>query len=213
VVHLEDDIAHLVMGAPYLALSRPKGAKRFLARQVTLLDECFTGLEAYPEIQVEPLAFFYLTGRSLGMLDSPSLEMMMTTLNWRGVVWGGWLALMRPSADFAPILAAASCRVLDNLWSTRCALALVEGRAPPSDLEEVNALAARIREALSAMRIERTPLRSRPTDEERRVLDEERRLICAEYESRGSERALEVLRGSRLYEYSMPYLRWRRKRT
>jgi hypothetical protein len=213
VTYLEDDIAHFVMGAPYLALSRPQSANRFLARQVTLLDECFTGLEAYPEIQVEPLEFFYLTGRSLGMLDPRSLEIMMTALNWRGVVWGGWLALLRPSADFAPILAAASCRMLDNLWSTRCALALVEGRAPPSDLEDVNALAARIREALSAMRIERTPLRSRPSDEERRVLDEERRSVCAAYESRGSERALELLRESRLYEYSMPYTRWRSKRT
>jgi hypothetical protein len=133
---------------------------------------------------------------------------MMTALPWRGVVWGGWLALMRPSADFSDILAAASSREPDNLWPTQCALALLQGRAPPSGLADLSALAARVRDALSAMRMERMPLRSRPNDEERRVLDEERRLVRAAYQSQGAERALQVLRGTRLYEFSMPYAQW-----
>jgi hypothetical protein len=212
VAYLEQDIAHFVKGAPYLALSRPKNARRFLARQVTLLDQCFTGLDAYPELKVEPLEFFYLTGRSLGMLDTVSLQSLVTTSTWRGVVWGGWLALMRPSADFSGVLGAASSREPDNLWAVRCALALVEGQAPPEEFAELSALAARVRDALSALRIERTPLRSQPTDQERRVMDEERRLVRAAYKAHGVERATLVLRGTLLYELSMPYARWHAKR-
>jgi hypothetical protein len=184
----------------------PELAEEF--RQVTLLADCFTGLDAYPALQVEPLEFFYLTGRSLSMLDRQSLTIMMTALTWRGVVWGGWLALMCPSAEFADILAAASSREADNLWPAQCALALLEGRAPPSGLADLSTLAARVRGALSALRMERMPLRSPPAEDERKILDEERRLIRSAYKSQGAERALQVLRAARLYEFSMPYAQW-----
>jgi hypothetical protein len=89
VSYLVDDVAHFVMGAPYLTLARPRSAIAFLERVLRLRSECFTGLETYPALQVEPLEFFYLTARSLGMLDAASLEVMTTKLTWRGVVWGG----------------------------------------------------------------------------------------------------------------------------
>jgi hypothetical protein len=208
VAYLQEDIAHFVRGAPYLALSRPQSASRFLARQLTLLDECFTTLEAYPEVKVEPLEFFYLTGRSLGMLDADSLASMVTTATWRGVVWGGWLALMRPRPEFAAVLASAAAHAPDNLWPIRCALALVEGRSPPAELVELSELAGRVRDALRTLRIARTPLRRDPTDEERSVLEQERSMVRAAYERHGADGALQVLRGTRLYAHTMPYARW-----
>jgi hypothetical protein len=208
VTYLEEDIWHFVNRAPYLALSRPVRAVSFLERQLSLRAECFTRLDAYPELQVEPLEFFYRTARSLGMLDRQSLQDLLTAHTWRGVVWGGWLALMAPSPDLAEVLSRASAQKAENLWPVQCALALLEGRAPPAALAHVGALAARVRDAMLGMRVPRMPLRSSPTAVERAVLDEERRLVRAAYVAGGVDRARQVLKGTRIEELSMPYARW-----
>jgi len=219
LTYQEDDVAHFVRAAPYIELSRPERAIKFLERQMRIRSECFTGLESYPALQVEPLEFFYITAGSLGMLDRGSLEVMTTNLSWRGVVWGGWLALMRPSPDFqevlanaaahVEVLANAAAHVKDNLWAVQCALALIERRPPPPQLAAVNALAALVREAVSTMHIGRIPLRSYPTGDDLLAIQQEQRLVQEAYKSGGAERALQLLRGSRLHELTMPYARWR----
>jgi hypothetical protein len=50
VTYLEEDIWRFVNRAPYLALSRPVRAVSFLERQLSLRAECFTGVDAYPEL-------------------------------------------------------------------------------------------------------------------------------------------------------------------
>lgn len=206
--YLVDDVAHFVMGAPYLTLARPRSAIAFLERVLRLRSECFTGLETYPALQVEPLEFFYVTARSLGMLDAASLEVMTTKLSWRGVVWGGWLALMRPMPAFAEILVRAATPRPDNLMWVECARALIEGRAPPSRLATVDALAAQVRAAIDVMRIERAPLRTVPSGDALDAIEAQRRVVRAAYRSGGAERALAVLQGTRLHEITMPYTRW-----
>lgn len=207
--YLVEDVLHFVANAPYLDLSRPRRATSFLTRQLGLMSECFTGLDTFPALQVEPLEFFYTTARSLGCLDRHSLAIMINC-SWRGVVWGGWLALMRPDESFAAILARASARIDDNLWPARCALALLEGRDPPPDLMVADELAGRVRSALAPMRIEPTPIRSWPTDEvERAELNAEETRVRDLYRSRGADEAVKVLHDTRLYEYIMPYRRWR----
>jgi len=209
VTYDEDDVAHFLRMAPYLEFSRPQRAAKFLERLIRIRSEWFPWLKGYPELQVEPLEFFYITASSLGMLDRGSLEVMTTNLSWRGVVWGGWLALMKPSPDFHEVLAKAAAREPDNLWAVQCALALIEQRPPPPQLVAVNALAAQVREAISAMRIVRTPLRSRPTGADLLAVQDEARLVREAYKSGGADRALQALRGTQLYELTMPYARWR----
>jgi hypothetical protein len=209
VDYLIGDIGYFVMGAPCTALGRLQSAQRYLARQLTLLEECFTGLDAYPEIQVEPLEFFYTTARSLGILDANTLRIMLTALTWRGVVWGGWLALMRPETPFVEPLAKALARHGENMWPAQCALALLEGRGLPADLAALNALAARVRESMAVMRIQRSPLRTVPADGEHALLEQQRSLVRAAYKAAGADHALDVLRGTRLHQQSMPYAVWR----
>ncbi len=206
--YLVDDVAHFVMGAPYLTLARPRSAIAFLERVLRLRSECFTGLETYPALQVEPLEFFYVTARSLAMLDAASLEVMTTKLTWRGVVWGGWLALMRPMPEFMQSLVRAHADRASNLTWVRCAIALLEGRPPPAPLAAEAALAACVREGVSKMRIEQTPLRTVPVGAARETIEEERRVVREAYQRGGAERAREALLDTQLHELTMPYERW-----
>jgi hypothetical protein len=134
--------------------------------------------------------------------------MMLKAPTWRGVVWGGWLALMMPRPEFVEVLERAEPPRLSNLWAVECALYLLAERTPPGDLAAVNALAARVRDAVSALRIERRPLRRLPDAANVAILEKERRLVRAAYRAHGAETALPILRLTRLYELTMPYPDW-----
>jgi hypothetical protein len=208
VAYLTADLEHFVRRAPYLELSRPESAKRFLGRQLALLSQSHIRFDGYPELQVEHLEFFYATLRSLTVLDVSSLGILLTEITWRGVVWGGWLALLRPKEEFAELLGGAATQREDNLWAVRSALAFLERRSPPSELTELADLAGRVRDALSEVPLPSVPIRVAPTGAERSALDAEVASVRRAYRSRGTAGALRALEGTRIYELSIPYTRW-----
>jgi hypothetical protein len=85
VTHFKPDVAHFVAGSPYLELSEPTRALRFLSRHVEAGEECVAALAGYPALSIEPLQFFYVCLRSLGALDVAFVESLLTEQSWRGL--------------------------------------------------------------------------------------------------------------------------------
>lgn len=208
--HLED-VAFFLQIAPYLRLAVPAGARSFLARQTALIEECGATLTEYPDVLVEPLEFFYTTLRGLGALDRPFLELMLRKLTWRGVVWGGWLALMAPCKEYASALRSASVSDHRNMWSVRCALAVIEGSVPPDDLMELESLATKCRSALRQAQIAKMPIRSEPTETEMVTLQAERDSIASAYRRGGVEEAHRVLQSTHWRRLVLRYEDWYRE--
>ena len=206
--YIVEDIAHFVMRAPYLELSRPPRAQSFLEYHLELLSQCYTGLDQFPRLQVEPLEFFYKTLWSLGILDRESLEIMLTQLTWRGIVWGGWLALMNPQAEFADLLANVETDLPDNLWPVQCAIARLESTPPPDELRELDALATQARDALTSATLVPLPMRQALYETDRERFESQMQAVTDAYHQDGTDSALRALRGTRLQLAVMDYPRW-----
>ena len=210
VRYLGKDVAYFVSSSPYLALAKPRGAVSFLMRQVDFADECALALRAYPSVLVEPLEFCYTCLRSLGALDLPFFEALLLEHTWRGAVWASWLAMLEPSEAFVGALRRAGGRYPHNEWLVDCAISTIEGRAPAPEHETFVKLALRCRVALKAVGRPALPLRREPTETEISLMNLEREHIRFCYKSRGSEAALQSIRGTLVGFYAQDYLRWLR---
>jgi len=211
-IYLETDLWYFITLGPYLQLSTPERAWKLLPRVAPLLVEFRADLSRFPHVQIERLEFWYRTLRGLGMLDADSLEGMLKRCGWRGVVWGGWLALMRPRPEFAPILAAVPEHTHENEWAARCALADIEERPLEGPYEQLRRMARMCRDYLAMAPIVPLPLRLQPSEEQQKLLERDRMRVREAYHRKGVDAAREIIRNSPLAELIMTYPEWYRKR-
>lgn len=204
----DQDIAHFVGTSPYLALARPGSAARFLRSQVEAGDECEASLRAYPDLRIEPLAFFYTCLQSLGALDQPFLAALLANHTFRGVVWGSFLAMLQPSDAFVGALRDAGPRCPHQAWIVDCAVAAIEGRPQVPEHDDVAVLAARCRRLLDGIPRPVVPLRPRPTAAEFARMAREREHVRACYRSGGADAALAAIRGTLIGYYAQDYRQW-----
>lgn len=204
----DEDVGYFVRTSPSLVLARPGSAARFLAGQVLAGEECAAALRAYPGVRVEPLSFFYVCLQSLGALDQPFFEALVEGHTFRGVVWGSFLAMLRPCASLLGPLRAAGPRAPHNAWLVACAVATIEGRAPEPEHAAVAGLAMRCRELLEGLPRPVVPLRPLPSAVERAQMERERARVRARYRSGGAEAARAALRGTLVAYYAQDYEPW-----
>jgi hypothetical protein len=203
-----NDVGHLLSTSPYLQLSKPPGAEQFLRRQIAYAEECYATVADYPQIQVEPLEFFYTCLRSLGALDVPLIETLVRECSWRGAVWAAWLTILEPREEFLPALRSVDGAWRHNDWLVQCAKASVPGQPTATAHEPILALGSRCRQLLQGVKRPVTPLRSNPTDVQIAQMDRERELVRTAYAGGGAEAARAVLRGTLLQYYTEDYMTW-----
>ena len=203
-----EDVAYFVATSPYLQLSKRAKAEPFLSRAVEAAEECRSTLAAYPRVQIEALEFFYTCLRSLGALDSPFIEALLSQHNWRGAVWGAWLAILEPAPHFLPAVSEARGRWPHNDWLVECAFSAIQGASPPPEQDAILRLAARCRELLRDVARPVTQLRRAPTEAEVAQMNEEQERVRAAYASGGAEAARAVLPGTLLEFYGQDYPTW-----
>lgn len=206
--HYSWDVAHFVARSPYLQLAKPPAARRFLRRNVQLAEECGPTLAAYPGVLVEPLEFFYRCLHSLGALDLDFMQALLSEHNWRGVVWGAWLAILEPGAHFEPALSSVHGRSPHNDWLVECALATIRGVSSSPEHAEILQLSARCRELLRDVKRPVVRLRREPTAVQYAQMNQEREGVRAAYASGGAEAARALLPGTLLELYSKSYPAW-----
>jgi len=203
-----DDVWWLVRTSPYLKLAKPRNAEPFLRRQLSLAEECFSALTDYPRVLVEPLEFFYTCLRSLGALTPSLIEVLVRDCNWRGAVWGAWLAILDPREPLLPALEGARGRWPHNEWLVQCAVAAVRADPSPPEHAGVIELAARCRELLRDVKRPAVPLRSAPTDAQLSQMQREQEAVRAAYARGGAEAARAALSGTLLAYYLEDYGTW-----
>ncbi len=208
----DSDLWYFIALGPYLALAKQDRALKLLRQKARDLVEFRKVIPQFPNIQIEELEFWYRTLRGIGALDVQSLEAMVTRCSWRGVVWGGWLALMNPRPEFAAVLAAIPSNEHGNEWAARCALAEIEGRSIAGEYEEMRRLAQLCRHCLATVPVVHMPLRVVPLEAEREMWELERIRIHEAYRRGGVDVARQHIRMSRYAEWIMPYPQWYRKR-
>lgn len=205
-----EDIAYFVRTSPYLALAKPGRAVSFLQRRAEAAEECLPALRAYPALRIEPLDFFYTCLRSLAVLDGAFFEALVRDHTWRGAVWGSWLAMLDPRAEFLEPLRAAGPRCPENAWLVDCAVATIEGRAAGVPGQAVADLGARCRRSLLGVPRPAVRIRRAPTAADLLQMAEERRRIQSAYTEAGTDAARRVLTGTLVHWYAMDHERWSR---
>jgi hypothetical protein len=205
------DVEYLVSTSPYLQLSKPPGAERFLRRCISQAEECFTPLADYPDVLVEPLEFFYTCLRILGALDVPFIETLVGECNWRGYVWAAWLTILEPSEEFLPALGSVNGRMPYNDWLGQCAVATVRAQSTCAH-KPILDLGTRCRELLRGVKRPVTPLRREPTHVQVAQMNRKRELVRTTYAGGGAEAARAVLRGTLLQYYTEDYATWAARR-
>lgn len=211
MTYSEQDLWYFVRLAPTLSLSTPKRAMHYLERKAQTLVEMRDQLAQYPHLQVEHLDFWYHTLRSLGMIDSASLQGLFTRCTWRGVVWGGWLSLLLPNAEFLPVLAAVPDFPHDNEWAVRAAIEEIEDRPLQGQYELVRRMARKCRHYVQRIAIVKMPLRQQPSPAERAAFEEAQNRVREAYLREGTDAALVILRSSVLNDVIAEYPVWYRK--
>lgn len=205
-----EDLGYLICRAPYLALATQERAQRFLGRQLDLAEQCFVSVASYPGQQVESLEFFYATLRGLGSLDATVLSAMCTSdgLTWRGVVWGGWLALIRPRAVYEAALAAVPVDARGNHWAARCALSMIRTEGWPDEFRRVEEPVMQCRALLSGITPARRPLRHAVPVELLAQAATEKTLIAQAYRMGDEGEVQRIMGQSVLKEWRMSYPDW-----
>lgn len=205
------DILAFVSPSSYLLISTPRHAEIFLTRQLEVIAQHRKDLEAYPLLQVEPLEFVYGTLCSLSLLDAESLAIMLTRANWGGIVWGGWLALMRPNRSLAEPLSEVAESKPGHHWAAHCALAIIQETPIPTAFESAARLAGELSRAIESIALPKVPVRRTPTAEQEAELVKGRELVRLAYKEGGVDAALGKIRSIPVvHEYTVQYDEWLR---
>ena len=165
-------------------------------------------LAAYPKVVVEPLEFFYTCLRCLGALDQPFFEVLLAEHNWRGAVWGAWLAILEPAEAFLPALSEARGRWPHNDWLVACAESVIRGSPALDEHGPVARLGARCRELLRDLQRPVVPLRHEPTEVEVAQMKRETELVRSVYVNGGADAARALLPGTLIHFYAQDYPIW-----
>jgi hypothetical protein len=147
---------------------------------------------------------------SIGAFNSDLFSDLVTCFGWRGLVWGAWLAALRPQSEFQPILTNARPAARDNnKHIIDIALAGLGGERPPY-LEEHIGCVEEIRLQLKALPLPKVPLRRCPDESPGSVLDCEKERLRRVNAEQGADSANRYLKTTLLYEYLMSYPEWHR---
>jgi hypothetical protein len=208
--YLEGDVAYFVSWPHYLWLTRRTSSLPFLRKQADIGEECLSSLRSYPGLRIEPLEFFYTCLRNLGALDAGFFHALIHEHNWRGAVWGAWLAILQPGQGLADDLRTLGEMHPENRWFVDCAIAACEQTPASRASEDFMAVATRFRRCLEGVERPRTPLRVAPNREQAEQMGHEFRQIRAAYVAQGADAALQAMRGTLVAYYAQSYPRWLR---
>ncbi len=134
----EEETRRLLGHIPYLTLAKQGNAKRYAERLVRDAEELESVLLRYPQIKYEPLDPHYVLLKCMANLDAAFIDDLCDHFDWRGVVFAGWFAALRPDAAYRESLIAALGKSQPNDWLIELALAEIDNRiwTPDPDLQQ-----------------------------------------------------------------------------
>lgn len=200
MVFHEDDVKRLFSRVPYLALAKPRSAKRYIASLVLDGVELQAVLSKFPEVRYEPLDQHYVLLRCLGALSDELVEDLCSLhYGWQGVVQAAFLVAIAPEERYRKYLVAARHKVPHTQWLVDLALAQINKLAWNGDTE-LQALVQRLRHLLSKVpaRASSVLLRSALTEAELQQIGAEREKVRRAYRSGGLEAARKALSDTRV---------------
>ncbi|MCO7222677.1 hypothetical protein [Pleionea sp. CnH1-48] len=201
------DFGELFSSAYYLELMNENRAIGFLEHELAKIQGYSKYIDKYPGIACEPLEFLYCCSKSVCNINELLLQDLLS-FNWRGVIWGAWIALITPyNRDYF----LAHLEKLDDVhekqeWLVNLALEHIKGR----DSEHpVYCYAEEIRAALSQMEKVTIPLRKYPSLREEVEYTDKQNECRAIYHAEGADAAIEFLNSSPKFEWELSYRQWR----
>ena len=89
--YLPSDLAFFVGLFPCLSISTPGRATRFLSHMVPVLEAHQEELRQFPDVQIEPMAFWYATIRALGVAHHTGfIHDLIMVPNWQYRAVASW---------------------------------------------------------------------------------------------------------------------------
>lgn len=134
----EGETGRLLGHIPYVTLAKQGSARRHVERLVRDAEELEPMLSRYPQVKYEPLDPHYVLLKCMANLDAAFIDGLCTHFDWRGVVFAGWFAALRPDPAYRKSLAAALGKYQRNDWLLELALAEIDDRiwTPDPDLQQ-----------------------------------------------------------------------------
>jgi hypothetical protein len=192
---VQQDVLRLIDMAPLPRLMRSASAEGFLRSIVLSGEELDSMLKRYPNVQYEPLDFFYVCVRNLAALSEELVHDLSRHYGWRGIVWAAFLVSLSPSSACRDILVTARESAPHNQWILDLAIAEIDG-SPCVGLESHHELIRRLRDLVRGMTRPTVFLRRAPTAAEAAILNEQALSIRHQYQQGGSAAALKALKSS-----------------
>lgn len=208
--YLPSDLAFFVGLFPCLSISMPGRATRFLSHMVPVLEAHQEDLRQFPDVQIEPLAFWYATLRALGVAHHPGfIHDLIMAPNWQYRAVASWLCAISPHEAHLKIAATAPKNAHQNNWGLDMMVNELEGRPVDPSHEQVYALILRARAYMAHVEFVDMPLRHVSLEHEA-MMDAARQVVKTAYLTGGKDAAFAALRQTPAYEYIMPYPQWYR---
>ncbi|MDR6841429.1 hypothetical protein [Pseudoxanthomonas sacheonensis] len=135
----EEETQRLLDHIPYVTLAKQGNAKRHVERLVRDAEELESMLLRYPQVKYEPLDPHYVLLKCMANLDATFIDDLCNHFDWRGVVFAGWFAALRPDITYRESLVAALGKSQRNDWLLELALAEIDNRiwALDPDLQQL----------------------------------------------------------------------------
>lgn len=206
--YFERDVWFLINQGPYIKLASESSGMPLLRRARRLTEDYDKALLGYPAVRCEPLDFLYVCLANLGALNRDLFRDFVFECNWRGIVWGAWLAALSPCTEYCTDLRKARPVAPKNQWIVDVALASFESGAP---ISEAVACVQHIREALARLPKPKVSLRRAPDQTELVRLAQERSAMLGHYRAGGAASVLAHLPGTLLSNFLPDYPSWHRR--
>ena len=203
--YYENDIAELMRGVPYIALSND-GLLDLLKKTAATGKAYAEYLPQYPAVRVEPLDFLYQCRHNVDALDEHLLNDLLQA-TWREANWGAWLALLSPRPEYAALLLKVRGRHPHGTDILALAIAAHGWSVPPA-LTGYWGWALRIRNMVDALQPQTRTLRTNPTPEQLVAYRAEVESVWAAYKTGGASLALPLTQKGLLGHYREDYWSW-----
>ena len=129
----EEETGRLLGHIPHVTLAKQGSAKRYAERLVRDAEELEPMLLRYPQVKYEPLDPHYVLLKCMANLDAAFIDDLCDHFDWRGVVFAGWFAALRPDAAYRESLIAALGKSQPNDWLLELALVEIDDRIWTAD--------------------------------------------------------------------------------
>jgi regulator of replication initiation timing len=207
--YLSDDIRSLMQGAPYLQMSN-RGLLRLLEETVQVGRKYERELRQYPEVQIEPLDFFYQCRRNIDAMNSHLLRDLLFWLSWREANWGAWLAMLAPRPEYFWIVANQGTVHPEGKDLRDLTLSMMTGQVP-DHLKEHHALALELRKMIEPLPSQPRRLRENLKESQDKSYRAELDAVRKAYREGGLEKALPLTRQGLLGHFGQDYWAWSAK--